>query len=118
MANARLGAEVDRPLLVAAILLALIGIAFVFSATANAVMEAKQGLYLKQFIWLGIALGGATVTAIVPYRVYEGKLSYLLFGIGVGLLVLTLFVGHVGLGAQRWLGWGQLKFQPSELAKV
>ncbi len=118
MANTRLGAEVDRPLLVAAILLALIGIAFVFSATANAVMEAKQGLYLKQFIWLGIALAGAAVTAIVPYRVYEGKLSYLLFGIGVVLLVLTLFVGHVGLGAQRWLGWGQLKFQPSELAKV
>lgn len=118
MANTRLASEVDRPLMVAAILLALIGIAFVFSATANAVMEAKQGLYLKQFIWLGIALGGAAVAAALPYRVYEGKLSYLLFGIGVALLVLTLFVGHVGLGAQRWLGWGQLKFQPSELAKV
>jgi rod shape determining protein RodA len=32
--------------------------------------------------------------------------------------VLTLFIGHVGLGAQRWLGWGPFKFQPSELAKV
>ena len=118
MANMRIAAEVDRPLMVAAILLALIGIAFVFSATANAVMEAKQGLYLKQFIWLGVALAGAAVTAALPYRVYEGKLSYLLYGIGIVLLVLTLFVGHVGLGAQRWLGWGQLKFQPSELAKV
>jgi len=118
VANTRLAAEVDRPLLVVAILLALIGIAFVFSATANAVMEAKQGLYLKQFIWLGIALVGAAVTAFLPYRVYEGKMSYLLFGVGLVLLVLTLFVGHVGLGAQRWLGWGQLKFKPSELAKV
>jgi rod shape determining protein RodA len=34
------------------------------------------------------------------------------------MLLLTLFVGHVGLGAQRWLGWGSVKFQPSELAKV
>ncbi len=118
MANMRLAAEVDRPLMIAAILLALIGIAFVFSATANAVMEAKQGLYLKQFIWLGIALAGAAVTAALPYRVYEGRTSYLLFGVGIVLLVLTLFIGHVGLGAQRWLGWGQLKFQPSELAKV
>lgn len=118
MANSRLAAEVDRPLMVVAILLAFVGIAFVFSATANPVMEAKQGLYLKQFIWLGIALAAAAVAAALPYRVYEGKLSYLLFGVGVVLLVLTLFVGHVGLGAQRWLGWGQLKFQPSELAKV
>ena len=118
MANLRLASEVDRPLMVASVLLALIGIVFVFSATATAVMEAKQGLYLKQFIWLGIALAGAAVTAAVPYRVYEGKTSYLLYTIGALLLVLTLFIGHVGLGAQRWLGWGPLKFQPSELAKV
>ncbi len=118
MANLRLAAEVDRPLLVASVLLALIGIAFVFSATTNAVMEAKEGLYMKQFIWLGVALAGAALVAALPYRIYEGKTSYLLYGIGILLLVLTLFVGHVGLGAQRWLGWGALKFQPSELAKV
>jgi len=118
MANMRLASEVDRPLLVASVLLALIGIAFVFSATANAVMEAKQGLYLKQFIWLGVALAGGALTAAVPYRVYEGKTSYLLYALGAFLLVLTLFIGHVGLGAQRWLGWGAFKFQPSELAKV
>jgi rod shape determining protein RodA len=118
VANLRLASEVDRPLLVASVLLALIGIAFVFSATANAVMEAKQGLYLKQFIWLGVALGWGALTAAVPYRVYEGKTSYLLYVIAAILLILTLFIGHVGLGAQRWLGWGPLKFQPSELAKV
>ncbi|HET9952128.1 MAG TPA: rod shape-determining protein RodA [Candidatus Eisenbacteria bacterium] len=118
MANLRLASEVDRPLLVASVLLSLIGIAFVFSATANAVMEAKQGLYLKQFIWFGVALAWGALTAAIPYRVYEGKTSYLLYSIAALLLVLTLFVGHVGLGAQRWLGWGPLKFQPSELAKV
>jgi len=32
--------------------------------------------------------------------------------------VLTLFVGTSGLGAQRWLGWGPVKIQPSELAKL
>ena len=118
MAGGRLAAEIDRPLLVAAVLLALIGIVFVYSATASAVMEAKQGLYMKQLIWLGVALLGAAGVAALPFRIYEGKTSYLLFGIGVALLVLTLFVGHVGLGAQRWLGWGPFKFQPSELAKV
>jgi rod shape determining protein RodA len=118
MAGGRLAAEIDRPLLVAAVLLALIGIVFVYSATASTVMEAKQGLYMKQLIWLGIALLGAAGVAALPFRIYEGKTAYLLYGIGVALLVLTLFVGHVGLGAQRWLGWGPFKFQPSELAKV
>jgi rod shape determining protein RodA len=118
MTGGRLASDIDRSLLIASVLLALIGIVFVYSATANAVMEAKQGLYLKQLLWLGVALLGAAATAALPYRVYEGKTAYLLYGLGVVLLVLTLFVGHVGLGAQRWLGWGPLKFQPSELAKV
>jgi len=53
----------------------------------------------------------------VPYRIYEGKTSYLLYAVGLGLLVLTLFIGHVGLGAQRWLGWGPIKIQPSSWQK-
>ncbi len=118
MATSKLAGEIDRPLLIASILLALIGIVFVYSATASAIMEAKQGLYLKQLIWLGIALVGAGAVAAVPYRIYEGKSAYLLYGIGLAMLVLTIFIGHVGLGAQRWLGWGPVKFQPSELAKV
>jgi rod shape determining protein RodA len=118
MANLRLTAEIDRPLLLASILLAVVGIVFVYSATVSTVMEAKQGLYMKQFLWLGIALIGGALAAAVPYRIYEGKTAYLLYGFGLLLLVLTLFVGHVGLGAQRWLGWGPIKFQPSELAKV
>jgi rod shape determining protein RodA len=118
MAASRLTAEIDRPLLVVSIVLALIGITFVYSSTASAVMEAKQGLYLKQLLWLGIGLIGAAAVAAVPYRIYEGKSAYLLYGVGLAMLLLTLFVGHVGLGAQRWLGWGSVKFQPSELAKV
>ena len=118
MATSKLAGEIDRPLLIASILLALVGIIFVYSATAGAVMEVKQGLYLKQLLWLGIALVGAGAVAVVPYRVYEGKSAYLLYGVGLAMLVLTVLVGHVGLGAQRWLGWGPVKFQPSELAKV
>ena len=37
---------------------------------------------------------------------------------GVVLLVLVLRIGHVGKGAQRWLEFGGLQLQPSELMKL
>jgi rod shape determining protein RodA len=118
VAGWRLWGDVDRGLLAASLLLTLIGVAFVYSATAPPSPEATQYLYLRQAVWLGIAIVFGTLMAVVPYRIYQGKTAWLLYGLGLLLLVLTLFVGHVGLGAQRWLGWGPFKIQPSEPAKV
>src|SRR5258706_239612 len=118
MISPRFSPDIDRPLLISTLLLTLIGIAFVFSATSMPSAATEHGLYLKQAIYLVLALLAGALIAAIPYRVYEGKTSYLLYGIGLALLVLTLFIGHVGLGAQRWLGWGPIKIQPSELAKV
>ena len=118
MLTQRISADLDRTLLLTTLLLALIGIAFVYSATAMPASTTEHGLYLKQLLWLAIAIACGAVAAAVPYRIYEGKTAWLLYAVGVGCLLLTLFVGHVGLGAQRWLGYGPFKFQPSELAKV
>jgi rod shape determining protein RodA len=118
VSGSRLWGDLDRGLLAATLTLTLIGIAFVYSATASPAPEAKQMLYLRQLVWLGIALAAGAVVAALPHRVYQGKTAGLLYAFGLVLLVLTLFVGHVGLGAQRWLGWGLLKIQPSEPAKV
>lgn len=118
MPGLRSAGDIDRPLLFATVTLALIGIVFVYSATSMPSAATEHGLYLKQLIWLVVALAGGALAAAVPYRIYMGKSAWLLYGMGLALLVLTLFVGHVGLGAQRWLGWGPFKFQPSELAKV
>ena len=40
------------------------------------------------------------------------------YAIALGLLVLVLFHGNVGKGAQRWLDLGPVQLQPSELMKI
>ena len=55
--------------------------------------------------------------AMVDIRVIA-RLSWLVYGVSVALLVLVLRIGHVGKGAQRWLEIGSLQMQPSELAKI
>lgn len=46
------------------------------------------------------------------------KSSYLIYFIALILIILTAFVGHTGMGAQRWLNLGFIHIQPSELIKI
>jgi rod shape determining protein RodA len=46
------------------------------------------------------------------------RLSYLAFAGGVVLLLIVEIMGHVGMGAQRWINLGFMKLQPSELVKI
>ncbi len=46
------------------------------------------------------------------------KLSYLAFWAGLLLLIYVEVMGHVGMGAQRWINLGFMKLQPSELMKI
>jgi len=41
-----------------------------------------------------------------------------LYAAGCVLLLMVAAIGHVGLGAQRWLNLGLFRFQPSELMKL
>jgi rod shape determining protein RodA len=41
-----------------------------------------------------------------------------LYAVSVLLLLLVMFAGKTGMGAQRWLAIGPFAFQPSELAKL
>lgn len=46
------------------------------------------------------------------------KSAYTVYVIAAILIVLVTFVGHTGMGAQRWLNLGFLHIQPSELFKI
>jgi rod shape determining protein RodA len=57
------------------------------------------------------------LVAVVDLK-YWVKYAYYVYGIAIFALVLVIFVGHTGLGAQRWLNLGFIRFQPSEMMKV
>src|SRR5262249_31951939 len=43
---------------------------------------------------------------------------YPLFGLGIILLLWVDVKGHIGMGAQRWINFGFMQLQPSEIVKV
>ena len=44
--------------------------------------------------------------------------AYLIYAVALIMIVLVTFVGHTGMGAQRWLNLGIIHIQPSELIKI
>ena len=46
------------------------------------------------------------------------KSAYLIYAVALVMIVLVTFIGHTGMGAQRWLNLGFIHIQPSELIKI
>ncbi|MBI5639799.1 MAG: rod shape-determining protein RodA [Nitrospirae bacterium] len=99
------------------ICIALIGIMSIFSATRSPAESVQSPLFMKQVIWLFIGLAGLAVVMSFDY-IWLSRISIPLFTMGVILLVIVLFAGKTGMGAQRWLSLGPVVFQPSEFFKL
>ncbi len=100
-------------LLLAAALLAAIGLATVHSASA----ELAHDYLPRQMLWVGLGLVLVAIAVSIDYHVLM-DLSPALYGLGLVALVLVLFFGEVRGGARSWLGWGGLGGQPSEFMKL
>lgn len=70
----------------------------------------------KQLIWMGAALVVATCVLLIKPRIFTNG-SYIIYGVVLVLLVVTLFIGTVTNGGQSWISFGSFKLQPSEFAK-
>lgn len=57
------------------------------------------------------------VVALIDLR-WWFKLTWPIYFIGMVLLVVVEVMGHVGMGAQRWINLGFMNLQPSELMKI
>lgn len=70
----------------------------------------------KQLIWMGISFLFAVAILLIRPRVFSNT-AYIIYGLVLVLLVLTLFIGSVTNGGQSWIDFGAFKLQPSEFAK-
>lgn len=109
--------SLDWKLIGAALALSLIGIMLIMSAQHYAGSAYQQQYYMRQLIWLGIALFVFGVVVHLPLRLFD-LMAPLLYAVSAVLLVLVLFVGSAKMGAYRWFSFGPINFAPSDYAKV
>ena len=106
----------DRILLLSALMLALWGVFCIYSAAAG---SEGRGLdfAVRQSAWLAFSLFSMISIMLFGHRkLLEG--AYPLFGLALLLLLLTDLLAPKVNGAQSWLGFGGIRFQPSEFAKI
>lgn len=96
------------------------GVIMVYNASYPLAIEVyndKAYFVKKQMLWAVIGLIGMFGASKVPYwKLRAWALPALI--ISILMLVAVKFVGHGALGAQRWIGYGPIRIQPSEFAKL
>jgi len=105
--------EVNWGLLLLICLIAVAGIAMLYSVAG----ARFQPWALRQIGHFTLGLIVLLAAAMVDIRVWM-SLAYPAYGFALLLLIAVDLVGHVGLGAQRWISIGPLDLQPSELMKI
>jgi rod shape determining protein RodA len=110
--------ELDWKLIVAVLVLSLIGVMLVMSSQHQAASEYRQTFYLRQLIWLVIALMAFAAVIHLPLRLFD-LAAYLLYGIAIALLVLVLMFGSAKLSdAHRFFTFGPVSLAPADIAKI
>lgn len=105
--------SLDLGLAVSALLLAVIGLATVHSASA----EMPIDYFPRQAAWVGIGLVLLLAVMSIDYHVLL-DFSIVLYILGLVSLVAVFFVGVERGGAVNWIQIGPWQFQPSEFAKL
>ncbi len=110
--------NVDVVLIGATLLLSLIGVVMVYTATRGDLLAAGEDphYYLKRqglFVVLGVV--AMVAVALFDYRRFEA-VAMAIYVFMVLALLAVFAVGSHALGSQRWFSLGPLQLQPSEFA--
>ena len=114
--------RVDKGLAVTFLLLLASGLVVLYAASFYNAQDSGNPLSEVYSQLLGIAVGFAGMAVIlqIDYRILsQARICLPLLGISFLLLILVAIpgVGKMLNGSRRWLRFGPVSFQPSELAK-
>ncbi len=110
-------ASIDPGIAIATGFLMGLGVVMSYSATAALALDAKiPPLFFDHLLGLLLGLSAATVAYVMPSSLIR-RLAMPFWGLTIALLFATLLFGIEVNGAQRWIEFPGIRFQPGELAK-
>lgn len=105
--------EIHLPTLLLILLIASGGFMMLYSAAGGNFEPWAKAQLIRFCPALILMLG----MSFIPIRILL-KYSYVIYFSCILLLVAVDIVGHMGMGAKRWVAIGSVNLQPSELAKI
>jgi rod shape determining protein RodA len=105
--------NISWPLVLLLVIISGCGIAALYSADGG----SFDRWAMPQFKKFCIAITGMLIVSVIDIRVWH-RFAYLIYAAGFTMLIIVEIMGHVGMGAQRWINLGFIQLQPSELMKV
>lgn len=119
MSDRRLFSNLNWTLLGLTLALFLLGVINLYSASS---LRMEQGVitvfyFGKQIFWGVLGLLAMIVCMLFDYR-HIKNLSVFLYLTTLGLLIWVYFFGIEIGGSRRWIDFGVINFQPTELAKI
>lgn len=115
MVERRLFKNFDFALVFLMIVIIGFGMAMVYSAKSGG---ASGSSYVhRQMVWAVAGIFAFAIAASFDHKAYP-RISGWIYAINILLLIAVFVLGSSSKGAQRWIGFGGLRIQPSEFAKI
>jgi cell division protein FtsW len=112
----------DRPLFITANVLAIFGLMMVYSASSAIAVDKYGGMsayfFLRQLIWAGLGCLMMWFLMNVDYHVWQKKRLIVTLLVLTAAALIFVLAQPARNGAHRWLRYGSMSFQPSEIAKL
>ena len=90
-----------------------IGFAMLYSAAGGNIEPWAQRHLVRYFVGLLVII----ILGVINIRFFF-KGEYIFYAISIMLLLYVELAGEIGMGAQRWIDFGVIRLQPSELMKI
>ena len=78
---------------------------------------AREDLMLKQLMGVIMGLVIMVILSLIDYS-WISNFQWIMYGSNIVLLLIVRLFGDTANGAARWIDFGFIRFQPTELAKI